>query len=297
MRLNKSILLFFVLIFSLSCNGISQADRGKNELDSQYKHPVDFLDKKYSSKYQLIIDESNISDHPFFSYLDCKKEGYFVVHYVPKSIKLRNFWKSKFYENTRLDTYDFDKDDQKIRSLLNKDLKSYNIFCVYLSTEELDSNGDCTKETVHAKKDAISLFYIYNQDDGKWTELKRLKIVMLPPYVNDSFFVRQFPAFFNVDNSNVKIPNNIYGFCHPDIRTDTIKSETCYDIKIQDTAAIVKGNTLEHVGEYKLYYTKLGEAELRNSEEGEYVFKIRKDGDDYWVIEKDASQWYKLKKE
>ena len=76
---------------------------------------IDFFDSKYFTQYQLVIDESNISDHPFMSYLNCKEGGYFTLHFIPKNQKIQLFWAEEYYQKADFNSYDFKKDPPKIR--------------------------------------------------------------------------------------------------------------------------------------------------------------------------------------
>ena len=65
MQLNRIIVLFFFYTSVLMSQIVSEKE--ENLKFSQ----IDFFDKKYEKAiYSLIIDESNISDHPIMSYID-----------------------------------------------------------------------------------------------------------------------------------------------------------------------------------------------------------------------------------
>lgn len=119
-KLNK-ILSALCIIVLISCKGEGQEKNQFRNLSHKeaIEEYIDFFDKKYIDKYELTIDESNISDHPFFSYLDCQKEGYFSVHFVPKESNLRDFWKKEYYKDTNFNSYDFEKDSKRINESIS----------------------------------------------------------------------------------------------------------------------------------------------------------------------------------
>ncbi|MFV0530853.1 MAG: hypothetical protein ACK5MD_05385 [Flavobacteriales bacterium] len=133
MRLSK---IFFIIIFILftSCKGDAQSEGIKEIVTTKLsKEAIDFFDKKYDSTlYSLIINESNISDHPVKIYLDCKNEGYFAIHYIPKTAELRNFWKDIFFKEYDFNNIDLKKDDKKIHEILKNKTGDYNIFSYYI---------------------------------------------------------------------------------------------------------------------------------------------------------------------
>ena len=57
---------------------------------------IDYLSEKYITDFRLNIDGSTSADHPFYDYLDCSNEGFFAVHFIPKSEALRSYWLDDF---------------------------------------------------------------------------------------------------------------------------------------------------------------------------------------------------------
>ncbi len=121
----KIIALFITLLTILySCeeqkNSVAQQDLKENILvknNAAKNDDINFFSKKFKSPFELVIDESNISDHPFQRYLDCADEGYFSIHYIPKSKDDKTFWEKEFYSKIDFNTHNFTKDSPKIKKL------------------------------------------------------------------------------------------------------------------------------------------------------------------------------------
>lgn len=195
------------LLFFLSCNGVA-----KNNIQSiPYAEDVkssgsaiDFFDEKYFTGYNLAIDESNLSDHPYFSYLDCHKEGYFTVHFIPKETNLQLYWSGAYYKKEDLNTYDFKSDNQKIAALLKNNTSAYNVFAYWVKAEYLQPEDGCTLENVWLKKDAIAEIYLFNEKNKKWASVKTQSSDVPPPYINTEFFIKYFSNLFPENNENRK---------------------------------------------------------------------------------------------
>ncbi|MDQ0594780.1 hypothetical protein QFZ37_003149 [Chryseobacterium ginsenosidimutans] len=96
-RLSKLITLLSIILLFISCKDDAQkriVDTQKIEEPNQKNN---FFDKKYFD-YLMSVDESTPGEHPFYSYLNCKKEGYFSVHFIPKEDKLISFWKIDIFK-------------------------------------------------------------------------------------------------------------------------------------------------------------------------------------------------------
>lgn len=66
-QLSKTI-LFFISFLLISCKGDAQKIDPKKEKNIEIINNINFFDKKFEkSVYSVIIDESNISDHPMES--------------------------------------------------------------------------------------------------------------------------------------------------------------------------------------------------------------------------------------
>ncbi|MFV0531545.1 MAG: hypothetical protein ACK5MD_08910 [Flavobacteriales bacterium] len=227
MRLNKILYIIGILIL-VSCKGNSQ-DNTQAFQSLEKSTPIEispnFLDKKYFTGYSLVMDESNIGDHPHFSYLNCNNEGYFTVHFVPKERDLRQFWSEKYYKNIVPNTYDYERDNKKIDSLLKNNLQQYNIFSYLIKKEYLNQNNGCTIESVFTNKSAIAEIYFYNQSNN-WELKKTMKSEVLPPYVGSDFFISTFPDLFSSQNKIIKDDDQeqLYSFSH-DLNNDGINDK------------------------------------------------------------------------
>lgn len=164
---------------------------------------IDFFSKKYFKGYFLVIDESNLSDHPFFSYLNSKTEGYFAVHFIPKNKSLLFFWKEEYYKNFDFNNLDLKVDSEKIKKILKNKFTDYNIYCYHIKREYLDVKYGSSEESVNLKKGSFADIYLYNQDQKKWQLKKHIASDILPPYVNSNFFIDLFPSQFNLKSTDL----------------------------------------------------------------------------------------------
>lgn len=211
MLFNK-ILYAVGLLFLLSCNGAAKSNSVQSiayaEEVKSSGNAIDFFDKKYFTGYNLAIDESNLSDHPYFSYLDCNHEGYFTVHFVPKESNLQAYWSDEYYKKEDLDTYDFKNDNQKIESLLKNNTNAYNVFAYWVKAEYLQPGDGCTLERVWLNKNSIAEIYLFNEKNRKWELVKTESSDVPPPYVNTEFFIKHFSNLFPEKSENTKEKKN-----------------------------------------------------------------------------------------
>ncbi|MFK7030978.1 hypothetical protein [Flavobacterium oreochromis] len=194
-QLNKLKLLvktiaLLVLSSSIAQNKLSEIELGQN------KSKINFFDKKYFDGYNLSIDESNISDHPLFSYLNCEKEGYFTVHFVPKSSSIRRFWKNEYHNKYKYEYDDLVTENKIISELLKNKLEKYTIFSFHIKKHYLNTKDGCTIESVFLKDNSIADLYLYDQKLKKWIFLKKVKNKILPPYAGSNFFINNFVKYF-----------------------------------------------------------------------------------------------------
>ena len=199
MKYSKILIAILLLILSCKDNTEKNSLSVSSAQSETTQEQIDFFDKKYFTGYNLAIDESNISEHPFFSYLDCKNEGYFSVHFVPKAESDREFWKKEYYKTTDFNTYDFGNDSKRIEVLLNKNLTNYNVFSYFVGNKYLNNKNGCTIESVYLDKNSIAEIYLYNHQIKKWEIVKSEKSDMLPPYRDNNYFLKLFPELFSFD--------------------------------------------------------------------------------------------------
>lgn len=205
MRLSKLLYAIGILLL-MSCKGTTK-DNIQTITSTQQIKPnqdqIDFFNKKYFTTYNLAIDESNLSDHPYFSYLDCKNEGYFSVHFVPKEKDLQLFWSHDYYKNEDFNTYDFEKDNKKNEALIKNNLNAYNVFSYFIKKEYLNSKDGCTLESIWLTKNAIAEIFLYNLKTNEWELVKKKSSEILPPYADNNFFISHFPNLFLKQNKAV----------------------------------------------------------------------------------------------
>ncbi|WP_310557024.1 hypothetical protein [Flavobacterium sp.] len=226
-KLNK--IIYFVILLIISCQGNTQkkSPSTTSSIESELvQEPINFFDKKYFSGYELTIDESNMSDHPFFSYLDCKNEGYFSVHFIPKNEIDKKLWKEEYHKNTDFNTYDFATDNKRIKDIITKKLNNYNIFSYLIEKKYLNTKNGCTNESVFLNKNNVSEIYFYNQLIKKWELVKTEKSDILPPYAANDFFTSHFPELFLGNTKEKEIINkDIAQFFDYDLDRDGVNDK------------------------------------------------------------------------
>lgn len=211
-KYNNLYLLIFISFFLTKCNSQSNNSKSLSQKKQEIE-VVNFLNKKYFNGCELIIDESNISDHPLFNYIDCKNEGYFSVHFIPNNSELQNYWKSEHYKGIDISNLDIEKDKEKIENKLKNNYNNYSIFSCSLKKEYLLPNSKCNEETIYTKNKSILDIYFYNQNNKQWQKIKSLNTNKLPPYYDNDFFIQNFPQVFkknSTTNETYKIPNGFY---------------------------------------------------------------------------------------
>ena len=208
MRLSKVIKIFCFFCMFLSCKNDAQEKDILIQKNIE-NISIDFFQKADKELYTIIVDESNISDHPILSYLDCKNEGYFSIHFIPKSYYLKLFWQNQFLKNYDHNDINLEKVDKDIRTKLENKHNEYNIFSFQITKEYLDSNNGCTIESIYPKKGSKANVYWYNQKNEVWELLKRIDVDFLPPYADDNFFIANFPRFFSNQSKKSNEDKNI----------------------------------------------------------------------------------------
>lgn len=270
-RLNKVVFLILSLLL-ISCNGDAQKTRVKEKVLTNNEGGIDFFDKKFSNiLYRLVIDESTISDHPQKSYLDCESEGYFTIHYIPKTERLRHYWNNQFFEKYDINNVDLERDDRKIGEVLKNNMNEYEIFSYKINNEYLDSHGQCTVESVFAKKNTFAHLYYYNQTDKTWELFKNISSETLPPYFNSDFFLNNFSEYFNSETKNTDSFQSTRSNVNPikadqwdgkyNVSIDYGKLDENSEMSIDYRIEIKSGRcTFSGMG-YKTYFTDLCEIE------------------------------------
>lgn len=259
MQIIKLAFIFIFLLF-VSCNGDAQKIKTETKKESKQLN-VNFSDKKFDNlDFSLIIDESNISDHPVKSFLDYKDEGYFTIHYIPKTENLRKFWKEDYLKNFDSDNIDLKKESQKIHKIVNKSHDDYEIFAYSINKEFLASNGACTEENTYAKKNTNAQIYHYQANNKQWKLVKELNSDRMPPYYDNDFFTNNFPSYFTLETKVQSIKsdhwNGSYSLTIDYGKLDDLSEMSIdYDIEIKNSECTFSG-----MG-YKTYFTDLCKVE------------------------------------
>ncbi|BFO64790.1 hypothetical protein [Chryseobacterium sp. KCF3-3] len=192
-RLNSIVTIISFLFLLVSCRNDAKEKNITTKVINKEITQIDFLNKKYFKRYSMSVDESTPADHPHYNYLDCEKEGYFSVHFIPKDKTLISFWKDQYFKENKYEYDDWETENKIVSTLLNSNYDLYNIFCFQITKKYLDTSSGCTEESINIKKESIADLYLYNLKTKKWDFLKKLKVSILPPFADNNFFIKNFP--------------------------------------------------------------------------------------------------------
>lgn len=192
-RLNSIVTIISFLCLLVSCKNDAKEKNITTKVINKEITQVDFLNKKYFKRYSMSVDESTPADHPHYNYLDCEKEGYFSVHFIPKDKTLISFWKDQYFKENKYEYDDWETENKIVSNLLNGKYDLYNIFCFQITKKYLDTSSGCTEESINIKEESIADLYLYNLKTKKWDFLKSLKVSILPPFADNIFFIKNFP--------------------------------------------------------------------------------------------------------
>lgn len=217
---------FFLIFITFSyCNGQSDK-KNENRIKTVDTKEIDFLDKKYLTGYVLNIDGSSLSEHPIINYLDCKNEGYFSMHFIPKSDTLRVFWADKYKKTYKYEYDDLDTENKHISGLLKNNYNLYNIFLYKINKEYIVRDRLCSEESVKIQDNSIANIYLLDQTNNSWKLIKQLKENVLPPYHDNNYFLKLFPKLFSSANVlKLNENRNIAYFYDYDLDQDGIKDK------------------------------------------------------------------------
>ncbi|PXW12954.1 hypothetical protein C8D70_11046 [Chryseobacterium sp. CBTAP 102] len=192
-RLNSIVTIISFLCLLVSCRNDAKEKNITTKVINKEITQVDFLNKKYFKRYSMSVDESTPAHHPHYNYLDCEKEGYFSVHFIPKDKTLISFWKDQYFKENKYEYDDWETENKIVSKLLNGKYELYNIFCFQITKKYLDTSSGCTEESINIKEESIADLYLYNLKTKKWDFLKSLKVSILPPFADNNFFIKNFP--------------------------------------------------------------------------------------------------------
>ena len=191
------IYVIFLNLFLFSCKSDIQENKIALHHGNQKKtQAINFFDKKYTSEYSMIIDESSLSDHPLQTFLDCK-DSYFTIHYIPKKQELKDFWNIQYFQNRNMDNIDFEKESREIEKKIKNNFNDYAIFCYYIPSKYIESSNGCTEESAFLAKNTIAKVYYYNNQSKIWQLLKQEKSEYLPRIIDTKYFISNFPTYFD----------------------------------------------------------------------------------------------------
>lgn len=227
----KIILKILILSFFInSCNGQNKTRIIEKSKEVSKNHNndenINFLDKKYLTGYLLNLDGSSLSEHPIVNYLDCKNEGYFTMHFIPKSDTLKAFWKDKYRKVYRYEYDDLETENKYISSILKNNYNLYNIFLYKINKEDIIKDPLCSLESVSIKDNSIANIYFLDQINNSWNLIKQVRENILPPYHDNNYFLKLFPKLFSSANVlKLNENRNIAYFYDYDLDQDGIKDK------------------------------------------------------------------------
>ncbi len=209
-RLNSIITIISFLCLLVSCRNDAKEKNITTKVINKEITEVDFLNKKYFKRYSMSVDVSTPADHPHYNYLDCEKEGYFSVHFIPKDKTLISFWKDQYFKENKYEYDDWETENKIVSKLLDGKYDLYNIFCFQITKKYLDTSSGCTEESINIKEESIADLYLYNLKTKKWDFLKSLKVSILPPLADNNFFIKNFPNLIHqIENQPSTIKDSI----------------------------------------------------------------------------------------
>lgn len=235
-QLNKFFLIILVL-FS-SCKGDVQENYAVSKKTRQTVKTasINFFDKKYTTQYTMIVDESTPADHPIKTFLDCTK-SYFTIHYIPKNQELEKYWMNEYFKNKDFDNINFEKESKEIGKKINESSKDYAIFCYYIPSKFLKSNAGCSSESVYLDDKTIANIFYYNNQENKWESIKTESSNVLPRILESKYFKTNFSSYFVQDKRNKKPNKNLSKTKCKEVKGVMLYGEEC----------IVSSNSLENV--------------------------------------------------
>lgn len=194
--IKRTILVISIISLFLNCkNGNTD-----NLALSTSNENINYLSENYVTDYRLNIDGSTISDHPFYDYIDCNKEGFFSVHFIAKNQNLRLYWKNEFLAQSNYAYDDTNSENRLIKEKLEENFNDYNIFACHITKEYIKNTQDCTEESIDFKQNSITDIYSYNAEKKNWKLLESRPTDKLPIYYDSKFFEENFSALFQNEN-------------------------------------------------------------------------------------------------
>ncbi len=116
---------------------------------------TNYLNEKYITDFRINIDGSTSADHPFYNYLDCNHEGFFVVHFIPKTEALQSYWLHDFLKENSYEYDDAILEDQYIQKKLKGNYTNYQIFACHITKNHIKDPENCTEEEVDFKESSM----------------------------------------------------------------------------------------------------------------------------------------------
>lgn len=120
---------------------------------------------------------------------------------------------------------------------------------------------------------------------------------------NSTLIEEQFqPAMTTNVNLNKEIIDfkGFYNICKANLRNDSIKSETCYEITITQGLAYIDANTSLCKGNYKIKQIQNNEINLINEHDNNCGFNIKKENNAYFIKREGSeavlNEWTELEK-
>jgi hypothetical protein len=255
----KYIFKFIFICVIINAHSIEAQIKRKVKTDVRITS-VNFFDKKFFKIYQLVIDESNVSEHPFIKYLDCQNEGYFCIHFIPKNKILQDFWKNEYFKiNKEYDNSELNNKNIKVQIENNYNL--YSIFCYHIKKEFLNISNGCSEESIFTKNKCVADIYQFNSIKKKWEFVSKNKSEILPPYFDNDFFIKKFPNLFEKKEIQIIKPKkSINGFwqtnCRNQLTQFDINDNQGFMSLYSDNAIFIDVEIVNSIGNENEFYLR-----------------------------------------
>lgn len=126
--------------------------------------------------------------------------------------------------------------------------------------------------------------------------MRNLSIILLMSVLSLGCNKSQEKTISIIKKNNTEF-NGLFSICTPNKRSDTIKSETCYEILIKSNMAYIDGNTSICSGKYSITNVNENEIQLITENNPNCQFKIKKSANKFYIQIKNSEYWQELIKD
>lgn len=201
-------------------------------------------------------------------------------------------------------TYDISVDDAIKEIKLLKNNKGNLIYLLPVATEEYLTfqilkydieNKSYTDDVFHFETHE-NILNQYINSNAKLFEKNSNYTLAIGSYSFKGLFKTKVVSTPQTSNKNIDF-KGLYNICLPIKIDDSIKAETCYEIKIESNFAMVESNTKNCVGKYKVSQTQDDQVNLINETDDKCMIKIKKSSQDYLINLDGSNTWKTITKE